>query len=363
MRNICIYDDPKKRDRFEKTNIDMMTFNGPIYYAYVGQAYNPPFFNTLIYTEEKKNKQDYQMCWNMVLVNGLLILPSSVKYLFENYEQIPIFKDDYFIIKKKTSFVYIFYKGPQSKYRVIDFMVIGVQKGGSTAAMGNLGKHPDIGLYSEEFHYYDKHWPKGLEWYKDHFDYSKKLVGEKNPNIIYMPNVFPMIQNLNPCIKMILFLRNPIDRAYSAWYMFKTKYTRDIMIHNIKTFEDYVDDELKYRINEPLNIRIADRHYVQRGLYYKQIMELLRYFPIQNVHIVLSEKSKKDMDGVYNKIYDFLDVPRVKLDYTEEFVGTYTKEQKEKDIPPHLRQRLIDFYKDDVEKLESFLGYKTHWFD
>jgi hypothetical protein len=343
--------------------VDMMTFHGPVYYCYVGQAYNPPFFNIVIYTEKNKNRQDYQLCWNMVLVNGLLILPSSVKYLFDSYMQTPILNGDYFIIEKKTSFVYIFYEMPQKKYRVIDFMVIGVQKGGSTAAMVNLGKHPDVGLYHEEFHYYDKHWPKGLEWYKNHFDYSKKLVGEKNPNIIYMPNVFPMIQQLNPCVKMILFLRNPIDRAYSAWFMFSTLFTRDIMKHNILSFEDYVNDELKNRINEPLNIRIADRHYVQRGLYYRQIQKLLEYFPRQNVHIVLTENVRKDMENEYNKIYDFLDLPRVAIHYNEQFVGEYTKEQKEKDIPPHLRQRLIDFYKEDTAQLEAFLGYKTHWFD
>jgi hypothetical protein len=162
---------------------------------------------------------------------------------------------------------------------------------------------------------------------------------------------------------MILFLRNPIDRAYSAWFMFSTLFTRNIMKHNILSFEDYVNDELKNRINEPLNIRIADRHYVQRGLYYRQIQKLLEYFPRQNLHIVLTENVRKDMENEYNKIYDFLDLPRVAIQYEEQFVGEYTKEQKEKDIPPHLRQRLIDFYKEDTAQLEEFLGYKTHWFD
>jgi|LauGreDrversion4_2_1035121.scaffolds.fasta_scaffold200617_1 hypothetical protein len=365
MRNICIYDDPDKKKLFKKLNIEMMAFNGPVYYCYVGHAYNPPFFNTLIYTEDNKDKDDYLMCWNMVLLDGFLILPKSVKYLFEKYKHEPIFKGDYFMIQKKTSIVNIFYKGQgtQGKYRVIDFMVIGVQKGGSTAAMTNLGKHPDIGLCDKEIHFYTRYWVKGIEWYKKHFDYSKKLVGEKDPNIIYMPNVFPMIQNINPCVKIILFLRNPINRAYSAWYMFSTLYTRDSMKHNIKQFEDYVDDELKYRINEPLNSSIADRHYVQRGLYYKQIKELLRYFPIQNIHIVLSENTRKNMEEEYNKIYDFLNIPHMKIDYKQENIGEYTKEQKEKDIPPHLRKRLIEFYKEDTEKLEKFLGYKTHWFD
>jgi hypothetical protein len=363
MRNICIYDDPNKRDKFKKIIKNLMTFNGPVYYCYVGHAYSPPFFNTLIYTESNKDKQDYLMCWNMVLIDGYLILPKSVKYLFEKYKQTDIVNGDYFRIKKKSSFIYVFYNGPQNKYRVIEFLVIGVQKGGSTSAMANLGKHPDVGLYHDEFHYYDKHWPNGIEWYKNHFDYSKKLVGEKNPNIIYMPSIFPMIQRINPYVKLILFLRNPIDRAYSAWYMFSTIYYRNIMKHNIKTFKDYVNDELKYRIDEPLNIRIADRHYVQRGLYYKQIKELLKYFPLQNIHIVLSERCKDNMEEEYNKIYDFLNIPRIKAEYKEEFVGQYTKEQKKKDIPPSLMKRLVNFYKEDTEELEKFLGYKTHWFD
>ena len=79
MRNICIYDDPNKRDKFKKIIKNLMTFNGPVYYCYVGHAYSPPFFNTLIYTESNKDKQDYLMCWNMVLIDGYLILPKSVK--------------------------------------------------------------------------------------------------------------------------------------------------------------------------------------------------------------------------------------------------------------------------------------------
>jgi hypothetical protein len=352
---LCIYENNNELIQFSNIFKNLLTFYGDVYSAYYGNVYNPPFFNVLIYTSNNKKKENYLMCWNMVLINGFLIIPSNKTKYFQNISIIHKFNHKFSILKKTKPKIFIMY----NSYRIIDFMIIGVQKAGTTAAMINLAKHPDLDIYSEEMHFFDYHWPKGINWYKNHFNYKKKLVGEKNPNVIYLHYLYPYIQKINPCIKMILFLRNPIDRAYSAWYMFNTKFTNE---HNKMTFEQAINNELNYRFNEPLNFKVSNYHLLQRGLYYKQITELLKYFPRQNIYICLSENVIQNMNKEYSKIYDFLDIKHPNnIQYTKEFKGDYTN--KNKNISKEIYKKLISFFKNDVKKLEiEILGYKTNWF-
>jgi hypothetical protein len=360
MDRVIYLKDKKRKSNnniFFKKYPNMIIYSGIFNKLYKGEIYNPPFFNVII-SEYIMNNIEIKMLWNMLLSNGyLIILKSNAKFF--NKSQ---FKEnkDFIIIKKDTPYINIIY----DKSRIIDFMIIGVQKGGTSAAMTNLEKHHNIHIPFEEIHYYENDWFEyNLEKYKSKFDYTKKLVGEKDPNIIFMPHIYPLIQKLNPYIKMILFLRNPIDRAYSAWYMFNTKYVNSK--DNLMSFEDSMKNELNNRIDEPLNYRVSNSHYLQRGLYYKQIKELLRYFPRENVYICLSEKVINEMDVEYKKIYDFLNIeyPKEDLNYEKRFVGTYDIKDKNNDISNSFYKKLVKFYKDDVNKLEKeILGYKTNWF-
>jgi hypothetical protein len=356
---LCLYDDTKTIDRFNKYKpLLYKVLPKEIYYVYHGQIYNPPFFNLIIITLDILYDENLQMLWNMVLSKGYLIIKTKhINRLLKYVKNITYKKyDDEYTICNKTSAITTIIR---NKYRVIDFMIIGVQKAGTTAAMTNLEKHPDIFLYQDELHFYDRDWDKGIEWYKSLFDYKKKLVGEKNPNIIYLEQTHSMIQKINPAIKMILLLRNPIDRAYSAWSMFTKKFT--FHDENKKSFEDACNYELKYKIDEPTNLKISNGHILQRGLYYKQIQKLLRYFPRENILILISEQVIENMNESYNKIYNFLGIEDYNTEYKKDLVGEYTNENKKKDISNKLYKKLIKFYRKDIHKLEKFLDLKTNW--
>jgi hypothetical protein len=356
---LCLYEDIKTIDKFKKLKplLYKIKFT-ELRFIYFGQIYNPPFFTNIIITLDILTDENLQMLWNMILTDGHLIIKTTfINKLLKYVKNITYntYDTEYTICKKTSAVSSII----RNKYRVIDFMIIGVQKGGTTAAMTNLEKHPDIFLHQEELHFYDRDWTKGIEWYKSLFNYNKKLVGEKNPNIIYLDQTFPMIQLINPAIKMILFLRNPIDRAYSAWHMFNNKFNEHE--ENNKTFEEACNYELTYRLNEPTNLRISNSHILQRGLYYKQIEKLLRYFPRENILILISEDVIKNMTESYNKIYNFLGIEKYNTKYEKEYVGNYTSTEKEQEISKKLHKKLVNFYKKDVRKLEKFLDIKTNW--
>jgi hypothetical protein len=257
------------------------------------------------------------------------------------------------IIVKRTS--NILYQFP--KYRVIDFIIAGTMKGGTTAAITNLSKHPDISMVEKEIHYFDNvnNYQKGIEWYKKHFDYSKKLTGDKAPDIMYQEICHPLLQIINPHVKIILFLRNPIERAYSHWKM-----TRDLF-KNTKSFEYCINDEINNRWNENRTYKISFWfHFVQRGLYYKQIKIMLKYFSLENILILISENVLNDMNTEYNKIFKFLNISEYNADFVEEFVSNKPDMIKKND---KLYSVLKKIYLKDVKKLEKLIGYKTNWFN
>ena len=370
-KSILIYNDSKYKKLFPIQKL--IFYCGSILDVYFAKVYNPPFYKSIIYVDPQNDKnfnsnqeEFIQKSWNCTLLNGTLVIPFQfTKYLnSKNFKTVVVQKYKFAIYTKKEDKLYIFY----DKYRVVDFMIIGVEKAGTTSALNNLSKHPDVFLAKpkhhpgEEMHYYDFHWNKGEKWYKSFFDYNYKCVGEKNPNIIYLDYMYPYIQSINPCVKMILFLRNPIDRAYSAWHLFHVRNETYIKNNNRKSFQELVNDELEHRLHEPLNPTVSYSHILQKGLYYKQIKKLTQYFPMQNLCIIFLEDLEKDPKKVYEKMYHFLDVDVIHTNYEKKLEGKYKNNQKKKDIHPELYKKLVDFFKSDVQKLEKMLKVKTHWF-
>jgi hypothetical protein len=229
-------------------------------------------------------------------------------------------------------------------------------KGGTTAGITNLNKHKDISMTKNEIQYFDnlKNYQKGIEWYKTHFDYSKKVIGDKSPNVFCIYYSLQLLQLVNPHIKIILFLRNPIERAYSHWKMLRD-------VYNVKTsFEDIINDEIMHRMEEPITFENSFwLRPIWHGFYYKHIMEILKYFSKDNLYICISEKIKNNMDLEYNKLFKFLEIDEFHGDFVEDYVS---KNKDTLDKNNILYKKLKKIYSDDVKKLEKFLDYKTNWF-
>ena len=352
-KNLVIVKDKNKI----KNNNDYIKYEGVIYLLYdVKTVLNPPFFNKIIILRNDLKKEDIFMIINMMYVKGILYFPK--KYL----SYIDIKKGGLSDIIKIDSYFYCCTKLNNSIYRinynrVVDFIIMGVQKGGTTALSVNIGKHPDIYIDTNndprksEIHFFTIYWKNGIDWYKKKFDYSKKLVGDKTPDLIYLDYTFPYIQNLNPYLKIILVLRDPIERAYSSWKMMK------LFNYTEKSFEESIKDELDGKLSKNINFYTSNYYFLEKGLYFKQISNLLKWFPMQNVLILISEDVKNNMVKEYNKVYEFLNLdPFSTNDYKLEFVG----ENKSK-IENKIYNRLIPYYKKDVKSLEQLLNIKLNW--
>ena len=322
----------------------------PVYVIYYGKAYNPPFFNNII-ALRKLSLEDVQEIWNMTMNGGYICINNFYKSNFINSIVSEDLKSGMILIQKNIMKTYYF-----KEYRVLDFIIAGTMKGGTTAAITNLSMHPDISMVKEEIHYFDKMdvYQKGIGWYKSHFDYNKKRVGDKAPDVMYMPSCLFLLQMVNPHVKIILFLRNPIERAYSHWKMLRDSF-------NVKlSFEYLVNNELQFRMEENrFYYEAFHNQLIQRGFYYEKIMEILKYFSKDNLLIIISEKVRDNMNVEYQNIFRFLEIGDFhSKNFKEEFVS---KSGDYLDKNSSLYKKLKKIYEPSKKNLEKFLGYKTDW--
>src|SRR5690348_1015601 len=124
------------------------------------------------------------------------------------------------------------YRGITSPLRLLpDFLIIGTQRGGTTSLYHYLQAHPCIGPAStKEVHFFDMRFHKGLAWYRGHFPsridqyaveqaHGHSLVtGEATALYLFHPHAPKRVAEALPSVKLIVLLRNPVNRALSHYY-------------------------------------------------------------------------------------------------------------------------------------------------
>ena len=180
------------------------------------------------------------------------------------------------------------YRGLTSPIRLLpDFLIIGTQRGGTTSLYNYLMGRPGVGPAAvKELHFFDKKFHKGSTWYRAHFptgiqkyafELTRKhhfVTGEASAYYLFHPHAPRRIAQLLPDAKLIVLLRNPIDRAYSQ-YNFEVDLGRESL-----SFEDAVAAE-EERIGKERERILADERYVSfdhsrysylaRGVYVDQL--------------------------------------------------------------------------------------------
>lgn len=182
-----------------------------------------------------------------------------------------------------------------------NFLIIGAEKSATTWLYSKLKKHPGIFMpRTKELHFFNKYRSNlemkdnyvklGLNWYKNFFKdcNGQKAVGEATPMYLCDSYAPARIKETLGDIKLIAILRNPVDRAYSHYWMARSKGYTDL------TFEEVVEQK-------------TDK-FIKRGLYYKQIKRYLKYFDRDDMLIILFEDVIKCSEKVLKEIYRFLEV-------------------------------------------------------
>ena len=256
--------------------------------------------------------------------------------------------------------------------RVIpDFLVIGAKRCGTTSLYQHLSEHPcisrsprdNIGFFNENYHL-------GINWYKSLFPtiFYKKKMESKNKHCLFFDVTSTYMEEeltaknvyeVNPNQKIIVILRNPVDRAYSHYHVnVKEKSEK-------RSFEDAVFEEMNRikseRIiqNKNKNLRVFtpnNIHYLKKGFYALQLKSWFKIFPREQILVLSTEEFQEDQNLIYKKIFDFLNIPNMKIKSTEKMEkGNYTHMKHD------TRNLLLDYFRQCNHELFELINSEFDW--
>jgi hypothetical protein len=185
----------------------------------------------------------------------------------------------------------------------IDIVIGGAQRSGTTSLSRYLNQHPcfclhrnrefNVFLYEEKFNNnYEKFFAQDYLCQ----DLDRKIILAKSVWIMNLPEAIQRLHKHNPKIKIVLLLRNPVDRAYSAFW-----YARQRGLEEIGSFEEALyagDDRLRNNFGKFLNCR-----YLETGAYIKHIKNLQNFFPRDQLHIYFFEEFVRYPETICRDIF------------------------------------------------------------
>lgn len=240
-----------------------------------------------------------------------------------------------------------------------DFIIIGVQRGGTTSLYEYLIKHPDVGsTSSKEIHFFDNQYEKGTKWYLEQFSSKKgKISGEASPYYIFHPLTPKRIHELVPSVKLIVLLRNPVERAFSH-YKLAVRTGNETL-----SFDEAIKAEsmrLKNSEKEIMGGKNSSNHqrqsYLSRGIYVKQLKRYYDLFPKDNILVIKSEDFFEFPNQTYKQVLKFLGLKNIEM---KDFPAyNYGGEQK---IDNDLRKKLVRYFTPHNKKLYDLLGMDFGW--
>ncbi len=217
------------------------------------------------------------------------------------------------------------------------FIGIGAQKCASTWLYDILHDHPEACLSSKkELDYFSNFYDYGFQWYEENFtcDGNRPVVGEVSPSYFHGLAVPERVYQYNPDMKLILFLRNPIERLIS-------NHKHEVRVGHIAGGDISIENGIE---NNP--------SYIEQGLYSTHLERWLEYFGKESILIVLYDDLLSDNEAVAKRVYQFLGI-----DYTHR-----SKSLKERSNVSYVnRWQLLEKGKNSLRGLIRKVGLGKIW--
>jgi hypothetical protein len=208
-----------------------------------------------------------------------------------------------------------------------NFFILGAAKGGTTALYYLLGKLPQVHLSTpKEPYFFVDEFERGPDYYWDTCYAAgwrgQSLVGEAQTAHLFLPYIPERIHQTVPDARLIVILRNPIDRAFSHWWMRRCNGWEEL------NFEDSLREN-HARIAAGLVLegagaeslwrthmapkpdrggvrRCSLRVYLEAGYYAVQLERYLRYFPRSQLCVLFSDELSRTPLDTTRRLFEFL---------------------------------------------------------
>ncbi len=164
-------------------------------------------------------------------------------------------------------------------------LLIGGMRCGSTSLFRHLGRHPDVHeSATKEPRFFNHHFERGWAWYEQRLGAPAggAVVLEATPSYLASPVALERIAEELPAAHLIVSLRDPVDRAYSHYWM---KVARE---SEQRSFVEAVDADLVDGRSD------EQTPYLHAGRYGPQLRRLYELVPRDRVHVVVFEEYRRE---------------------------------------------------------------------
>jgi len=277
-----------------------------------------------------------------------------------------------------------------------NLILLGAQKSGSTAVYNWLSQHPDIfgnpAMKDFPFFCRQDYFDRGFEWFSEHFKGHSEESYILHGYVHYLflgDEIAQRLFDYNPELKFLALLRNPVERAFSGFLQ-----ARKTGNEPIESFEEALQANQRGELHT-LRERV-DRSYLTHGLYSAQLEKYLHCFPEQQVKIILFDEINSSPKETCSNIFQFLQIdtefeprltkkniygkPRfsgieslvrngipsstirnllpltVRSKIRQHMRTLNTVATEKPAIKPETRKMLLDYYADEIERLENLTG-------
>jgi Sulfotransferase domain len=263
---------------------------------------------------------------------------------------------------------------PTSRFRLLpDYLIIGAQRAGTTSLYKYLVQHPGVGaaFLGKGAHFFDTGFARDLDSYRAHFPtrtykwyvqvrHRLELVtGEASPYYLAHPQAPHRIAEALPQVKLIVLLRDPVERAHSHY--------QHEVARGFETlgFEEAIDEEARRLAGEVERMRADPSYnsfsyqhhtYLTRGRYAEQLETWYSLFPKRQFLVLASEEFFADPDRTFRRVLEFLGLPPVSLPRYERF-----NPHRYEDMREDTRRRLVEYFAEPNEHLYELQGVDFGW--
>lgn len=291
-----------------------------------------------------------------------------------------------------------------------NFIVLGAGKAGTQSIYNYMMDHPDIYMSpTKETNFFaldgqpnfqgppdpiNQYSIAELAEYQAQFRgvTTERAVGEISPLYLYSAIAPQRIKHTLPDAKLIVILRNPIDRAYSCYLFLRARLTETITDFDkaLQAEQERIDKNWPW-----------PWHYKSLGFYHEQLQRYYDLFEPEQIRVYLYKDFKANNVSVMQDMYEFIGVdktfvPDVSLQYNfsglpknkvlqyvltgpnpiqtalkpllpTKFRRKLVSKVKKKNLTkpslqPEIRQQLVEVYRDEILKLQKMLNRDlSHW--
>jgi hypothetical protein len=255
------------------------------------------------------------------------------------------------------------------------FLIVGAQRCGTTSLYRALSRHPLIvkPVLRKGVHYFDVGYDHDMSWYQAHFPLKataqrlQRRYGhltqafESSPYYLFHPLAAARIAWNLPGVKLIVLVRDPVERAASAHaHELARGFETEPSFERALDMEDArLAGELERLRQSPDYLSHAHRHhaYVARGRYAEQLNRMELLVGRDRILVLDSGAFFREPDPVYDRVLEFLGLPRL----GDPVFEVHNAQPRTSEMPLSVRRRLAAHFAPWDALLHQWLGTEPSW--